>query len=211
MKVKIVLFSLLFTLSTFSSLQAQDNELKLGYGVLSGTEIAVSIGSSIGVAIGTGLALKVGDVVSIIVNGTPTNVTVTSIEGNTAAIGTFYLGFNRYLSERFSIGTQLNYNPIRIDHTINYSNGDTEMLSTQTSFLSLYGRMDFRYVARPKFQLYSALMLGGIMELDEVSDGPSFALHFTALGARFGEKHAFFAELGVGLGPFISGGYSSRF
>ena len=213
--MKKTIFCTLLLVSTLGihTLTAQNkNELKVGYGVVSGTEIGASIGSVLGTAIGASIGLAVGDVVSVLVSGVPTNVTITKIEQDATFWGTFYVGYNHYVTKRWSIGVQGNYNPIRIGNKVYYSNGTSSSVGAERyDFLSLYARTDFNYVARPKFQLYSGILAGGMIDLSRTSDGINFAPHVTILGFRFGQKSALNVEFGMGLGPFISAGYSARF
>jgi hypothetical protein len=187
------------------------NELRLGYGGPSGTEVGITVASALGTALGAGIALTIGDVVSVIINGEPMDVTVEDIETDNRSFGTFTLAYNRHLSQRFSLGMQANYNPFTIDNVVTYSEGDPTTISNRYDFFSLYGRVDFRYVAQPKFELYSGIMLGGITNLSNPDRKISLAPHINLLGFRVGQRHAFFGEFGLGLGPILSGGYAVKF
>lgn len=211
-KILLPFLMLCCTIGSTTLFAQSKNEVKLGYGVISGTELMGSFGSALGTFLGTSIGLAVGDVVSIIVNGKPTSVTIKEIEQDSKLWGTFYAGYHRYLTKRWSLGAQVNYNPMRFDHTVFYSNGaSSKSIGDRADFISLYGRADFNYVARPKFQFYSGLMAGGITDIQDVSEGVIFAAHLTALGFRFGQKHAVNAELGIGFGPLLSIGYAYRF
>lgn len=192
------------------ALLAQTNEFRIGYGIPSGTEIGVSLATSIGSALGANIGIGIGDVVSIIIEGVPTNVTVVDIRQDNQWYGTALIGYQHYLSRRLSLGAQVNYNPMRITNTVHYSNGFSSTSTEQYDFLSLYARLDFRYVARPKFELYSAIMGGAITDLRE-SGNINFAPHVTVLGFRIGQQHGFFSEFGLGLGPLFSAGYGVKF
>lgn len=207
----LVLFIACFMAMQLNAQIEYKNEFKAGYGLGSGTEIAVGIGSAIGTAIGASLGLAIGDVVSVLVNGTPTNVTITAIESDSRLLGTFQLGYNRYLSKRFSVGLQGNYNPFSLGYVIKYSNGTQSTTETKYAFTSLLGRLDYNYIAKPKFQLYSGLMGGGMVDLKHTDEGVIPFGHLVVLGLRFGNQNALNLEGGIGLGPLISAGYSRKF
>ncbi len=212
MKRKLIILVLCIVSNNYLTLSAQSlhNEFKIAYGVASGTEIGVALGSAIGASLGASIGIGIGDVVSIIVSGVPTNVTVVEVKTEqTPYFGTALLGYQRYLSKRVSVGTQFNYNPIRQVTKVTYSNGVTSENIYQYHYISLYARLDFNYVVQPKFQLYSAIMAGGMVELSESEW--YFAPHLTVLGFRFGRDNALSAELGIGLGPLIALGYSRKF
>ncbi|HMO38286.1 MAG TPA: hypothetical protein PKC76_03220 [Saprospiraceae bacterium] len=205
------IWSILIAIFLFSgALLAQTNEFKIGYGIPSGTEIGVSLATSIGSALGANIGIGIGDVVSIIVSGVPTEVTVVDISQDNQWYGTALIGYQHHLNRRLSLGAQFNYNPMRITNTIRYSNDFTSTSTQQYDFVSLYARFDFRYVARPKFELYSAILAGAITDLRE-SGNINFAPHVTVLGFRIGQQHGFFTEFGLGLGPLFSASYGIKF
>ena len=85
---------------------------------------------------------------------------------------------------------------------------------------------NYRYISKPKFQMYSGLgvgyafgettfTLGDKLEfknkIDDTSKIDYLTFHVTALGFRVGKKLAAFAELGVGYKGIINGGLSYQF
>jgi hypothetical protein len=185
------------------------NEFKIGYGLLSGAEIGVSLGHGVGTALGAVISLGIGDVVSIIVDGVPTNVTVTRIEDDSKYYGAAILNYNRG-GRRASWGLQASYAPLIFKSIVYYSNGSVSTTEPyRVDLLQTYARFDYRYILRPKFQMYSGLMAGMLFELQ--GGGAVFAPHVNLFGFRFGQKSALYAELGIGLSSFISAGYSARF
>ena len=130
------------------------HEFKLGYGVLSLPEIGLSFGNAIGVSIGSTLGLAVGDYVSIIVNGQRTNVTITRIENKSHLYGTFQVGYNRFVKKRLSLGLQGSYTPIRFKDVVYYSNGSSRTYTSRADYAQMFGRMDFHYILKPRFQMY---------------------------------------------------------
>lgn len=117
------------------------------------------------------------------------------------------LAYSHLISQRFSLGIQLNYNPLTRTHTDRLSNGFTRRRSEKLQVLSLAGRIDYRYVVNPRFQLYSSMLLGAASNLSAATYGKTY-FHFFPLGLRFGEQNAFWAEFGFGTGPVISLGYA---
>jgi hypothetical protein len=198
-----------FHIST-STAQEYQRELTAGYGVLSGLEIGVAIGDALGASIEAGLTIAVGDIISILVNGTPTNVTVVSIESSTRNPGNFSIGYNKYLSKRWAFGPQITYTPIISEHTILYSNGTSSSSSSRSDFISPNARLSFAYIVGSKFRLYSAASAGIVIELSDKGDYGTW-LHLTGLGFAFGKKNTLNLELGVGVGPFINAMYAIRF
>jgi hypothetical protein len=184
-------------------------EFKVGYGIVSIPELFISIGNSLGVAIGSSLGLAVGDIVSILVNGQSTNVKITKIEGDLIWYGTFQVGYNRFVKKRLSLGLQASYTPMLFKDVVYYSDGSTRNYSSKTAFAQLYGRLDFHYIQKPRFQMYSGLLAGGLYVLD--SKDITWVVHANLLGFRFGKSHAFYTELGFGFSSMITMGYSARF
>lgn len=186
------------------------NEFKIGYGVWAGAEIGASFGYALGTALGASIAVGIGDVVSIIVDGVPTNVTVTRIEDDSKYYGAALLNYNRFMGRRASWGLQASYAPLIFKSTVYYSNGHVSTTETyRVDILQMYARFDFRYVLRSKFQMYSGIMAGALFVPQE--GNAAFAPHINLLGFRFGRKGALYAELGIGLSSIFSAGYSARF
>ncbi len=143
--------------------------------------------------------------------------------------GMFHLGYNRFWGQRFSTGFELAYNRFTIDGFT--SPGGTKEYSYRLHTLQPQLRADFRYISRPKFQMYSGAHIGVIfgktrsidynssgMIIDDERSGwelntedPSFVFHFNLLGFRFGRNRAFFTELGFGLNSLVRGGVQARF
>lgn len=184
-------------------------EFKLGYGVASVPEFAFAFVNVIGVAIGSTLGLAVGDIVSIIVNGQRTNVTITRIEDKSHLYGTFQVGYNRFVNKRLSLGVQASYTPIRFNNIVYYSNNTTSTSTSRADFAQLFGRLDFHYIQKPRFQMYSGIMAGGLYVVS--TQDFAWAAHANLLGFRFGKSHAFYTELGFGFSSTLTAGYSAKF
>lgn len=186
------------------------HEFKAGYGLLSGAEVGFTFANAIGTAIGSGLGLVVGDVVSILVNGQPTNVTITGIDTDEKFYGTVMAGYNYFPIRRVSLGVQASYTPIVFKNTVYYSNNTRSVSRRSYNIFQFYGRLDFHYVLRSRFQMYSGIM-GGLVYYPQDGGNTGWVPHLNLLGFRFGKKHALYTELGVGFSSTLSMGYSSRF
>jgi len=115
--------------------------------------------------------------------------------------GTTSLSYNRRIKEKISIGAGVNYSPLQTN-ICDYVDGKHVKRSYSEEGVFLYAKFDYRYIVKPEFELYSSISI--IL--------PKFIpLHLTVMGIRTGGKHAFFGELGIGLGQIISGGYSIKF
>lgn len=139
--------------------------------------------------------------------------------------GTLHVGYQRLLGKRFSLGLEIQYNRV----VINGSTNAVQDYFRRTEFLLPQLRLDYRYIYRPKFQLYSGAAVGlmfskarkieynvsGGVLADETGswkfndDGIPF--HINLMGFRFGRKTAFFTELGIGFNSLIRVGVASRF
>lgn len=192
-----------------SSNDAFRNEFKMGYGWLSGAEFAVGFGYGLASVLGTSISIGIGDVVSIIVDGVPTNVTVTRLEDDSKYYGAALLNYNRFAGKRASFGLQASYAPLFFKSIVHYSNGRTSTEESRADIVQVYARFDYRYILKPRFQMYSGVMAGWLLELQYGDSG--FAPHINLLGLRFGQKGALYAELGIGLSSIFSAGYSARF
>lgn len=213
-KKYVFIIPILLTLALHSGLcQAGINynrqEVKLGYGILSGTEIGLGFANTVGTAIGSAFALEVGDIASILINGQPTNVTITRIDNKDIYYGTFQINYNRFVKKRLSLGLQASYTPVNFRNVVYYSNGTSRAYNDIFDFAQLYGRLDFHYLLKPRFQMYSGIMAGGIYLFD--SGDYWWAAHVNLLGFRFGRYRAFYTELGLGFSSTLTVGYSAKF
>lgn len=141
------------------------------------------------------------------------------------SIGLFNLGYHRFINRRMSYGIELTYGHI----TTTSSPGNDQLSRRWTHFVFPNFRLDFRYISKPKFQMYSGLALGLLLfetnrtrtysniggsyteEKNSHLFGGISLLHINAVGLRFGGKTAFFTEVGLGLNSLIRAGVTSRF
>ncbi len=185
------------------------NEFKIGYGVFSLTELGLDFADAVGTGIGSALSLAVGEYASILINGQPTNVQITRIKHSTRYYGTLQVGYGRIIKKRLCLGVHASHTQIAFADKVYYSNGSTRTYQDRLNFSQLYGRIDFNYILQPRFQMYSGVMAGGIYFFE--SGEYYWAAHVNALGFRFGKKHAFYTELGLGVSSTLTAGYSHRF
>jgi hypothetical protein len=208
--VFILLFSTFHATAQVMDDEMPKKEVKVGYGVASFPEIGGSLAFGLGTALGAVVGLGVGDVITVLVGGQPQNITVTRIEDKSTFYGTFQVGYNRFVKKRLSLGFQANYTPFVLSNIVYYSNGTSSISNRQSLyFIQAFGRLDFHYVLKPRFQMYSGLLAGTLYS----SDTRSFFLsaHANLLGFRFGKSHAFYTELGLGFSSTLTAGYSARF
>lgn len=116
--------------------------------------------------------------------------------------GTLQVGYNRFVRPKLSLGIQASYTSISVKEG---RTGNT----VHHGFPALYGRFDIHYVNKPRFQMYSGLMGGGMYDIKY--DNLSWVAHINFLGFRFGKSHAFYTELGSGFSSTLTVGYSAKF
>lgn len=79
--------------------------------------------------------------------------------------------------------------------------------------------LDYHWVMRPGFQLYSGAGFGLRIRRGKYTDSDATdavtkvlpAFHLNALGLRVGKKVGFFAELGIGYKGFLAAGVNAQF
>jgi len=148
-----------------------------------------------------------------------------SDEEDYSSFGTAHVGYNRFLSHRFSLGFEVQYNRMVIDGS---SEGVLEY-SYRLHLLQPQIRFDYRYISKPKFQMYSGGAVGlmfskehiieynssGAVTSDEsypwAFNSGGIPFHINLAGFRFGRQTAFFTELGIGFNSLVRVGVSSRF
>lgn len=178
----------------------QEHELYGSYGLLTAQDFGILINSATEAVI---------DGVIDAAGGTPG--TYKSKTSGTGAIG---LGYNSYLSPRWSMGLLANYEGYT--RTYFFSTGTVSRL--RDDFITLMFRTDFRWVNAQVLQLYSSVAVGGnyihSYELGNPAKGlenvvPAFQL--TPLGLRLGTRVGLFVELGFGWNGLAAAGISGRF
>lgn len=167
--------------------QSPRNELQVGYGVGSATLLIEGIADVLA------SALVPGSIRSVDRTGT----------------GPFIVGYNRYVSERFSVGLQGSY--ITSDASYTTTSGE---FKGSNRYLTALLRGDYRWLNRG-VQLYSGLGVGGSYLTSDVggkSDNSlGVAFQVNALGVRVGKRVGAFAEAGFGFNGILTLGVSAKF
>jgi len=165
------------------------NEFYAEYGVLSTQSIIIGVGQVIADAISDG------------------DEVITST-------GTIGIGYNRYLSPRWTLGAVGNYSGFRTTHNSGPS------LNSHDDFYTFLVQADVRWINRPGVQLYSGLGLGATFwkfsyddpRFDSLSfDYWFFHFQYSPLGIRVGRRIGGFLELGFGGSGMLCGGVSGKF
>lgn len=131
--------------------------------------------------------------------------------GTRGAIG---LGYNYYVSPRWTVGAMANYHGFRT--TILFENGTQAYL--KDNFYTFEVRTDFRWVNQPMVQMYSGLGLGGTWwksgyddpKVNFINTG-FFNMQITPVGIRVGRQIGGFVEFGLGSNGMLVGGISGKF
>jgi len=129
--------------------------------------------------------------------------------------GTLAIGYNRKINNRVSVGAQINYTQTNnkfktkekgyVYEGVEYPNHNVYKEDSKLEHIVCpFAKVDFRYINKPGFEMYSSAMLG-LISIEEM-----FPFHITGLGFRHGQQHAVFYELGYGFGHIISIGYSVK-
>jgi hypothetical protein len=196
------LFLCFFTLLVMAtSVSAHDapkanNEIRLGYGVLTGPEIANSL-MSVWPAIG----------ISIFKD--------TITDYRCSFYGAAGLEYMRIIKPWLHVGATFSVNPIST-----YLKGRSGFEFTYNYYLfTLMPRVDFCYINKGIFSMYSGVQAGAsyIFWQDRNGNststdaGFSFAYHVNALGIRVGKEIGAYMEWGFGFRGIVNFGVSGRF
>ncbi len=199
-----LILGLIIALSGSANAQQSDgfpkNELQASYGIGTLTEIEVGLGET--------MASAFADIFSF----SPDSVQ----QVFTSAKGSINLQYARRLSKVIKLGVTASFNPVksRVEFKQGYYSHDSWY------FISLMPRIDFLYLNRGIFSMYSGLAVGATYYIDKntTSDQGSstlqgwlFAFQINALGFRVGKDIGGFAEFGFGDQGLINIGISGRF
>lgn len=190
-----ILIFFLLNIHVFSFAQSASKfELRGGVGFATAPEILEDI---------------TGGITQSIVNPGFTKV---DLSGTVAAMITILLK----PESRFSYGLDLVYDNIKS----NYIYADpAQNTRTNTGYLSIMARGDFKYVRKPSFSIYSSLAAGiTLRNADVLEEGSDIktddlggAFHVSPIGIRYGNKLAVWAEAGFGFKGVLCGGVAVRF
>ncbi|MCX6278046.1 MAG: hypothetical protein NT004_08105 [Bacteroidetes bacterium] len=201
MKSKTILLLMLCFVTLNSSIYAQEtkkgkNEIRLGYGVLTAPEMANSL-MSVWPAIGMTIWK---DTIS---------------DYNCSFYGVLSLEYNRHLKPWISIGLSLSVNPIS---TLIRTKSGNE-LTWNYYLINVLPRVDFHYVNKGIFSMYSGVQAGATVILwqdrkgstNSNDTGVGFAFHVNAFGMRIGKEFGAFMEWGYGFRGIVNVGISGKF
>lgn len=175
---------------------------------------------SLGVATFEDFRSAAGDVATSLVTSAITGEELTHKDGSSQMA--FTVHYSYAIKDRWMLGASLAYQNIKGNLFLD----DKKSGHSHSAVYSLGVESNYRYISKPKFQMYSGLgagyafgkttfKLGDALEFKNTNNDNSkinyFTFHVTALGFRVGKKLAAFAELGVGYKGIINGGLSYQF
>ncbi|MDD4603718.1 MAG: hypothetical protein PHF97_07920 [Bacteroidales bacterium] len=200
MKTKLTLTFLVILTILASNVNGQENtsknEIRLGYGVITGPEMANSL-MSVWPAIGISIFRD----------------TITDYK--CSFYGAASLEYHRHLAPWVAVGASVSVNPIStvirgksgIDFSYNYY------------LLTVMPRVDFYYVHKGLISMYSGVQVGAsyVFWQDRTGNsvstdsGISAAFHINAFGIRIGKEIGAFMEWGYGFRGVVNFGISGKF
>jgi hypothetical protein len=171
------------------------NDVRLSYGMTTSNE----------------MALATGEILSIIFIAPFDSTYRCDVTG----YGSFNVQYQYSVSKLIKVGATFAFNPGNF--SIRFDKGSTQY--STNSFISLMPRVDFVYVNRGIFQLYSGLALGATYyhfknnysnKPDDSSSGLSFNFHVNGMGVRVGKSIGGFLEFGFGCLGIFNFGVSAK-
>ena len=201
MKTKTILLFTIVILLVSAAAQAQDqdfrkNEVRLGYGLLTGPEMANSL-FSIFPAVGVSIWRD------------------TITDYMCSFYGAADLEYNHFFNKWIAVGVSLSFNPISTiikskrgkDYSYNYY------------LINVMPKVTFQYMKKEFISMYSSLEAGGALILwrdrqgfiVQSDAGGSFAFHINAFGIRVGKDIGAYMEWGFGFRGTVNFGISGRF
>lgn len=161
---------------------SKDSYLSLHYGRLSNSHIISAIGG-----------------LSSLVVLTSTNVTQAS--------GSFLLSYKKEVSKRILLGGSLGIEKIKMEQRFIPTD---EIFKGEHLYFSMAGEMDFRYIHRENFQLYSGIGLGYTLSSSNNKDlfyiPNRFDFQLILIGMKYGKEIGFITEFGGGYKGIINFG-----
>ncbi|UCF06584.1 MAG: hypothetical protein JSV33_06030 [bacterium] len=133
-------------------------------------------------------------------------------EDSEMAVPTLSLSYRHHLRKWLSLGGTFAYE--QMERT--YYFRDQETGTTDISYYTLMGRIDFTYVRLRLYQMYSGAALGISFSTERAENDESqgenyFAFQVNAVGLRVGERVAGFLELGLGFNGIVCAGMTGTF
>lgn len=203
MKISYMMIAIMILAMMVRAVQAQEasqkmnqNEIRIGYGVLTGPEIANSL-FSLWPAIGIDISKD------------------TIKDYNSTFHGLSTLEYQRFAAGWISLGGSLSINPVGTVITTNHGLN----LTWNYYILNLMPKVSLYYLNRETVALYSGVEAGGALVFWRDRQGSSVktdvafmpAFHINALGVRIGKQIGGFMEWGFGYRGIVNFGVSARF
>ena len=173
------------------------NEINLGYGMLTGVEIA------------NAMAFPMFGIMGIAI------MRDTIKDFNPSAYGCVSFNYQRYITRWVSVGGTLSLNPVTMQLTSKHGLD----LSYSMYLLSVMPRVNFYYINKGLFSLYSGLEAGCTLGVysdrsgtsNQNSFGSTFAFQLNTIGMRIGKEIGGYMEFGFGFRGMVNFGISGRF
>jgi|SaaInlStandDraft_4_1057021.scaffolds.fasta_scaffold02399_8 hypothetical protein len=187
------LFSLIFTLTSHAQ-EKGTSEINLGYGYATSVSMMSAFDDII-----TGLFI--------------------SDQINGGSIGAFFLSYDYAIADKLMLGAIFAYETGKTK----YENNDNSLVANGTTNAYTFAiEINYNYVSKPSFRIYSGLGLGftaydnNVVYTDNTTPNDdasinSFNFQLTGIGIRVGKKLAFFAEAGYGYKGIVSAGLNLQF
>jgi hypothetical protein len=204
MKMKIVFVCLITLLIMANTCRAQEtsyprNDLRISYGLTTVNEIGLALNYFF---FGTFFVMPFS------------HDSVYNI--NVGGYGAFSCQYQYRVSKVISIGGVLSFNPVK--SSITFDNKTFGAMSSY--FITLMPRIDFTYVTKGVFSMYSGIAVGGTYAIlksnytnkpDQTTTGFTLGFQVNCIGFRVGKDISGFAEFGFGNQGLINIGLSGRF
>lgn len=190
-------FPILFFVILFSTynVNAQDrrNEIRLGVGIFSTSEFIDALSDMIVSAVPIGAKVE-----------------------NASSIGAWHVGYRYLLTDRWAVGGSFIFDYETADamgYTFN-SVPEGKIGEFQRFHYTLGAEVDYKYIARKKFALYSSLGVGATLyqqtykSLNSTQKDSDNIIHFnfqvTPIGLRYGNIWGGFFEVGFGYKGIVN-------
>jgi hypothetical protein len=196
MKIIVMIFLLILIIEGRSFSQSSYNEFSGSYGVQSSNSIIYN-----GLLDPFIMLFSLG--------------TITQETKNVKTMGPVILSWKHIPKSRWFFGILMAYLKGSNDEISSLIWPDSQTVSHRSySVLTLSPEIDFRYIRKEKFTMYSSFAFG-ITFLSEKSDGPLDKTihsdgHLSLLGLRYGKKVGVFTELGYGFKGLLNFGINLR-
>jgi len=196
LKPLLICLLLVFIFTGRATSQPAHNEISVSYGVLSSTEVMRNGAIDIFVPVFTfGF--------------------FTSETTNTKVTGPLLFSWRYIPKSRWGFGILTGFIKGSYDQTTTSVLGKSKtVFHNKYSAFTIAPEIDFRYIQKEKFTMYSSATLGSTFMSEEI-DGSEvkttyFDVHLSLIGLRYGQKLGAFAELGFGFKGLINFGINLK-